>query len=105
MFGVQSNQQRATAVKARSAAEANFRNAEAQRLAAEANKLLISQGSPELIVLLALRSMNTQYTSQGDSALTAASRLNYPEQIILGLKDAWCLAISPDGKYLVVCHG
>ena len=95
MFGVQSNQQRAAAVKAQFEAEANFRQAEAQRLAAEANKLLLSQGSPELIALLALRSMNTQYTPQGDSALTAASRLNYPEQIIVGPKEAACLAISP----------
>ncbi len=83
-------------------AEANFTRAEAQRLAAEANRLLLGGGNPELIALLSLRSMNTQYTSQGDSALTAASRLAYPEQIIVGPKHAYCLTLSSDGKYLVI---
>ncbi len=83
-------------------AESNFKQAEAQRLALEANRLLSGGGNPELIALLSLRSMNTQYTPQGDGALVAAARLDYPEQIIAGPRVRICLAISPDGKYLVV---
>ncbi|HSJ86719.1 MAG TPA: BTAD domain-containing putative transcriptional regulator, partial [Anaerolineales bacterium] len=130
LFGVQSNrnaqqaetnltladQQRAAALNAQATAigesqvratqqtiaEANFRHAEAQRLAAEASRLLLGGGNPELIALLSLRSMNIQYTPQGDSALIAASRLDYAEQIIVGNIATYCVAISPDGKYLVV---
>ena len=95
MFGVQSNR---NAVQA----EANFKQAEAQRLALEANRLLSSTGSPEQIALLSLRSMKTQHTPEGDGALAAASRLNYPRQIFVGHSDlAGTVAISPDGKYVV----
>jgi len=83
-------------------AENNFSRAEAQRLAAEANKLSLSQGSSELIALLALRSMNTQYTPQGDETLVAASRLNYPRQLFVGHSaDLTHVAYSPDGKYVL----
>lgn len=83
-------------------AEANFQQAEAQRLAAEASNLIVTQGSPELIALLSLRSLNTQYTIQGDAALSAAARLDYPQHVfpssgypILGV------AFSPDGNYVL----
>jgi WD40 repeat protein/DNA-binding SARP family transcriptional activator len=83
-------------------AEANFQQAEAQRLAAEANKLSLSQGSSELIALLAVRSMNTQYTPQGDGTLVAASKLNYPRQLFVGHSaDLTHVAYSPDGKYVL----
>ncbi|MGE5465209.1 MAG: BTAD domain-containing putative transcriptional regulator, partial [Syntrophothermus sp.] len=102
MFGVQSNQQRTTALNAQSTAEANFRQAEAQRLAAESNKLFLSHGSPEQIALLSLRSMNTQYTPQGDAALLAAMQLPYPRKLFgshpLGITR---LVLSPDGKYVL----
>ena len=84
-------------------AEANFRQAEAQRLAAEASKLLGSQGSPELIALLSLRSLNTQYTIQGDAALTAAARLDYPKQVFnsSSARSIHAVAFSPDSKYVL----
>jgi hypothetical protein len=81
-------------------AEANFRQAEAQRLAAEANKLLLSEGNPEQIALLSLRSMDTQYSPQGDAALVAAARLDYPRQFFVGHSSSiQSVAFSPDGKY------
>jgi WD40 repeat protein/DNA-binding SARP family transcriptional activator len=84
-------------------AEANFRQAEAQRLAAEASNLIAAQGHPELIALLSLRSLNTQYSIQGDAALTAATRLGYPEQIFNGdtLGPVYAVAFSPDNKYVL----
>jgi WD40 repeat protein/DNA-binding SARP family transcriptional activator len=120
VFGAQSNanalkaqtnlgiadQQRATAVGAQATAESNFRQAEARRLAAEASKLLASQGSPELIALLSLRSMDMEYTPEGDSALSAAARLDYPVQIFtLPGSTVNGLAFSPDGKYILAGTG
>jgi WD40 repeat protein/class 3 adenylate cyclase len=94
MFGVQSNQ---NAVKA----EANFKQAEAQRLALEANRLLTEGGSSEQIALLSLRSMNTQYTPEGDAALEAAARLEYPVQLFTDTSTVWTAVFSPDGKYIL----
>jgi WD40 repeat protein/class 3 adenylate cyclase len=83
-------------------AEANFRQAEAQRLAAEASNLIAAQRSPELIALLSLRSLNTQYTMQGDAALTAAARLDYPTQLFVSsLSPIYAVAVSPDSKYVL----
>jgi WD40 repeat protein/class 3 adenylate cyclase len=94
MFGVQSNR---NAVQA----EANFNRAEAQRLALEANRLLSSDGSSEQIALLSLRSMNTHYTPEGDAALAAAARLEYPVQSFTNTNEYWTVAFSPDGKYVL----
>ena len=74
MFGVRSNQNEVRA-------EANFKQAEAQRLALEANRLLTAGGSSEQIALLSLQSMKTQYTTEGDAALAAAARLEYPVKL------------------------
>ncbi len=83
-------------------AEANFTRAEAQRLAAEANKLLISSGSVEQIALLAIRSMNLKYSAQGDTALVSAAQQNYPELLLQGHTDrVYGVAYSPDGQYLI----
>jgi WD40 repeat protein/serine/threonine protein kinase/DNA-binding XRE family transcriptional regulator len=83
-----------------SIAQANFTRAEAQRLAAEANTLLKSNASSELIALLALRSMNLQYSPQGDAALMGAAALDYPAQIFTGHeRDVNAVAVSRDGKY------
>jgi len=83
-----------------SIAQANFTRAEAQRLAAEATTLLKSNASSELIALLALRSMNLQYSSQGDAALMGAATLDYPAQIFVGHEQyVNAVAVSPDGKY------
>jgi DNA-binding beta-propeller fold protein YncE len=57
-------------------AEANFTRAEAQRLASDANVLLLSDGYADLIALLSLRSMKMVYTPQGDAVLEAVARLN-----------------------------
>jgi WD40 repeat protein/class 3 adenylate cyclase len=83
-------------------AETNFNKAEAQRLALEANRLFSAGGSPEQIALLSLRSMNTQYTPEGDSALAAAGRLNYHRQLFVGPSDGvFPVAFSPDGNYVL----
>jgi WD40 repeat protein/DNA-binding XRE family transcriptional regulator len=83
-----------------SIAQVNFTRAEAQRLAAEANTLLKSQASSELIALLALRSMNLQYSPQGDAALMGAATLDYPTHIFIGHEEyVNAAAVSPDGKY------
>jgi WD40 repeat protein/transcriptional regulator with XRE-family HTH domain len=80
-------------------AEASFARAEAQRLAAEANTLLQQQDNSELIALLSIRSMNIQYSPQGDAALTGAASLDYPLQIFTGHSDGlYAVAYSPDGK-------
>jgi WD40 repeat protein/DNA-binding SARP family transcriptional activator len=83
-------------------AEANFIRAEAQRLAAEANVALKSGASSELVALLALRSLNLQYSPQGDAALTGAAALDYPLHIFAADGGAvFALALSPDGKYIL----
>jgi WD40 repeat protein/DNA-binding SARP family transcriptional activator len=83
-------------------AEANLIRAEAQRLAAEANVALKSGASSELVALLALRSLNMQYSPQGDAALTGAAALDYPSHIFEADGGAvFALALSPDGKYIL----
>jgi WD40 repeat protein/transcriptional regulator with XRE-family HTH domain len=82
-------------------AEENFTRAEAQRLAAEANVLLKSNASPELIALLSIRAMNLQYSPQADMALSGAAGLDYPLQVFTGYEDTVsALSISPDGRYV-----
>jgi WD40 repeat protein/class 3 adenylate cyclase len=113
VFGAQSNANAREAQtnagiadQQRVTAEANFRQAEARRLAADASKLLASQGSPELIALLSLRSMDLEYTPEGDSAVTAAARLDYPVQIFtLQGSTVSAVAFSPDGKYILAGTG
>jgi WD40 repeat protein/DNA-binding SARP family transcriptional activator len=80
---------------------ANLTRTEALLLAVEANRLLAAGGSPERIALLSLRSMAMQYTPQGDEALTAASRLDYPRMIYSGSPGLQTAAFSPDGSYFV----
>jgi WD40 repeat protein/serine/threonine protein kinase/DNA-binding XRE family transcriptional regulator len=81
-----------------STAVANFGRSEAQRLAAEANALAQTRGSAETIALLALRSLNLQYTPQGDAALQQAASGTLPRRIFAGHSDAvQSVAIAPDG--------
>jgi WD40 repeat protein/transcriptional regulator with XRE-family HTH domain len=81
---------------------AAYTRADAQRLAAEANSLYGSNGSSELIALLALRSMKMQYSPEGDRALSAAAMLSYPRQRYSGhTKILWGAAFSPDGTYVL----
>ena len=82
-------------------ADSNFDRAEAQRLALEANRLLLSGGSSEQIALLSLRSMKTHYTPEGDAALAAAADLDYPVKSYTQPGIVWTVAFSPDGKYML----
>jgi WD40 repeat protein len=108
VFGWQSNQNaiqaeanRGIAAGNAATAQANFTRAEAQRLGAEANVLLKSNASAELIALLGIRAMNQQYSPQGDAALSGAAGLDYPLQVFAGHADiAYTMEYSPDGKYL-----
>ncbi len=80
-------------------AQANFTHAEAQRLAAEANKLALQQGNSEVVALLAIRSLQLEYSPQGDEAIEVASGLNYSERMFLGHSSIITdVAFSPDGK-------
>jgi hypothetical protein len=75
---------------------------EAQRLAGEANQLILKQGNPELAALLALRSLKLEYTPQGDEALEGSARLDYPTRILTNTigEPLYSLALSPDGHIL-----
>lgn len=87
-------------------AQAELGNSDALRLAAEANTLLQTQGSSEVIGLLSILSMKTHYSPQGDAALEGAATIDYPRQIFIGHTDAiWGIAFSPDGKYLLTAGG
>jgi WD40 repeat protein/transcriptional regulator with XRE-family HTH domain len=82
-------------------AEANLTHSEAQRLAAEANSLLLNNGDTNLIALLAIHSLNRQYTPAGDAVLASLTRLEAPPREFIGhTSEIWGVDISPDGKYM-----
>jgi WD40 repeat protein/class 3 adenylate cyclase len=84
------------------AAEDNFSRSEAQRLAAEANRLLQSGGSSELVALLTLHSLQHKYTPQGDAVLQAAAQLDYPLHILEASQEAiGRVGYAPNGQYVV----
>jgi WD40 repeat protein/DNA-binding XRE family transcriptional regulator len=83
-------------------AQANLTRAEAQSLAAAASNLVQTNGSAELIALLALRSIGTQYSPQGDAALEAAATLEYPRQNYVGqTAQINRVSVSRDGRYVL----
>ncbi|MEW5870615.1 MAG: protein kinase [Chloroflexota bacterium] len=84
------------------AAEANFTRAEAQRLAAEANNALKSNADPQTIALLSIRSLNLQYSPQGDEALLGAAALVYPTQVITHAAPLNNARFSPDGRSVLL---
>ena len=91
-----------TAQAAQAEAQSNFIRAESQRLAAEANTLLRSNGSSELIALLSLRSLNIQYSPQAEATLDGAARLNYPRKLFIGHTGAISnMGFAVDGKYIL----
>ena len=91
-----------TAQAASTQAIADFTRSEAQRLAAEARSLMQSASDPQLIALLSLRSINTQYTAEGDAALTAAAALPIPKKIFADNGDRiYSVDFSPDDEYVV----
>jgi len=122
VFGVQSNQNantaqnnaataqiakdnafnaQATAQAASTQAIADFTRSEAQRLAAEANSLMLNNGDTNLIALLAVRSLNMQYTPSGDAVLAGLTTFEAPPRLFRGHRsDVWGVDFSPDGKYL-----
>jgi WD40 repeat protein/transcriptional regulator with XRE-family HTH domain len=82
-------------------AQANLIHSEGQRLAAEANNLLLNNGDANLIALLAIRSLNMQYTPSGDAVLSSLTALEAPPQEFRGhTADVWDVNFSPNGKYL-----
>jgi WD40 repeat protein/transcriptional regulator with XRE-family HTH domain len=91
-----------TAQAASTQAVADYTRSEAQRLAAEARSLMQSAADPQLIALLSLRSINIQYTAEGDAALTGAAALPMPEKIFTDHgKGVYSADFSPDDKYVV----
>jgi WD40 repeat protein/transcriptional regulator with XRE-family HTH domain len=98
---VVADQQRAAALNAQATAVADFTRSEAQRLAAEANKLMLSNGDANLIALLAIRSLTMQYTPSGDAVLTGLTTREAPPREFTGHQDGiFSVAFSPDGKDL-----
>ncbi|MBC7878530.1 MAG: PD40 domain-containing protein [Anaerolineales bacterium] len=90
-----------TAQAASTQAIADFNHSEAQRLAAEANSLMLNNGDTNVIALLSIRSLNMQYTPAGDAVLTSLTNLAAPPREFSGHTDyIYGVAISPDGKYL-----
>src|SRR5262249_35861241 len=80
----------------------SFRQAESQRLAAEALSILRINGDPELAALLSIRALNVQYTAAADSALQQASEYDYGKLLFVGHGAAvTSVAFSPDDQYAV----
>jgi hypothetical protein len=74
----------ATAQAAEAIAQTNLTEATAQRLAAEANSLQLSNGSPELVALLSVRSLNMFYSPSGDAVLSNATLMGSPPREFRG---------------------
>ena len=81
---------------------ANLTRSEAQRLAAEANSLIQSGADPQLIALLSIKSIQTEGTLEGDTALSGTSMLALPfKSFITPDNQVFSAIISPDGRYLL----
>jgi WD40 repeat protein/transcriptional regulator with XRE-family HTH domain len=110
--GIVAGAQRATAVangavadNARATAQTNFTHADALRVAAQANSVILAGGQSELAGLLSLRSLQLEYSAEGDAALEGADQLDYPVRRFVGHAAdqgpvVWVAALSPDGKTL-----
>jgi WD40 repeat protein/DNA-binding XRE family transcriptional regulator len=94
--------QQAAADSARGTAVANLRHSEALRLAGLANAALQSSPSNEVIGLLAVRSVQTEYTAAGDAILEAAAAVDYPRRVFANAGGGG--VFSSDGKYLLDCQ-
>ena len=82
-------------------ANINFTRSEAERLAAEANNLMLTRGDTNLIALLTIRSLNMGYTPTGDAILADLTTLALPPRELRGHQsDVWDADFSPDGKVL-----
>jgi WD40 repeat protein/DNA-binding SARP family transcriptional activator len=109
LFGVQSNRNlnvakaaNIQAISNAATAEANFQQAESQRLGAEGVALAQSDdGNPEIAALLGIRGLQTTYSPQADAALQQAVPRLYTQRIFERADGPIVyLAISPDGKTL-----
>jgi len=75
---------------------------EAQRLAAEAGRLVRDGGSAELAALLALRSLELRGTTQGVEALYAVAQRDLPVRHFVGHSGRlYTVAYAPDGRSVV----
>jgi WD40 repeat protein/transcriptional regulator with XRE-family HTH domain len=82
-------------------ANTSLTRSEAERIAAEANNLLLTQGDNNLIALLAISSLNMDYTPTGDAVLAGVTTLGLPPRELRGhTADVWGADFSPDGKLL-----
>jgi len=102
IFGSQASQNATLAYNNAATAQADFTRSEAQRLALEANNLIINNDDPNLAALLAIRSLTLQYTPSGDAVLTSLTTLPAPPRLLTGhLGDTFDIALSPDDRYVV----
>jgi WD40 repeat protein len=101
LFAQQARNNASHAQKAEAGALENLAKSEAQRLAAESNRLSIEGHSSEVAALLALRSLGLQYTVQGDEALSRASRQVYPLHVLNAADDVRGIAFNGDGTQIV----
>jgi WD40 repeat protein/DNA-binding CsgD family transcriptional regulator len=92
-FALDANRQRGEA-------ERNLAYSESQRLAAEATNILQRGGSPELAALLALRGLDTHYTSQADMALQHAASAFIDAVVFEAPGRSLWPVMSPDNRYL-----
>lgn len=84
----------------------NLTRSQAQRLAAGANSLLAANGDPNLIALLSIRSLDTQYSTYGDAMLASLTTLGAPPREYKAQEGELHGAdFSPDGRYLVTAEG
>ena len=76
-----------------------LKRSESQRLAAKANNLLQPGRNAKTVALLAIRSVNTQYSPQGDGALASAAVLSFSAQWFVGHTDSLSsVAVSPENS-------
>ena len=86
--------------------ETSLTRSQAQRLAAGANSLLAANGDPNLIALLSIRSLDTQYSTYGDAMLSSLTTLGAPPREFKAQEGELHGAdFSPDGKTLVTAEG
>ena len=89
---------------ARAQAEASSRRTDAQRLGLEALSAAQNGDEANLIALLAIQSLNTDYTPQGDAAIQTAMTQTYSLYTLQSESEAEALklVLSPDDHYLAV---
>jgi len=100
------NDRRVAALAAEQQAVANLDLSEAQRLAAESNRLFIEGRDFETAALLALGSINLVDTPQGDEALSRAARQTYATRLLEGhAGEVRQIAFSADGRLMASGDG